>query len=178
MAKRPPLQTLIKRADSAQLRQLVGDLCRLSPENRRYVELLLSPGHEADPTEIIAAACKAIEKKFNTYGERVDLRGARKVVTDTVKVLRGFPLEAAEIKLVYVEIGTNFTLEYGDLYESFYDSLLSMLENFCRDIEREPGMHGYFAEHLQRLRRKARNIGWGYGDQVDFLVGRLADLTD
>jgi len=177
MAKRPSLQTLIKKADSARLRQLVNDLCRLSPENRRYAELSLRPAHEADPDEIIRVARKSIEKKFNTYDGRIDLRGARKVVTDTAKMLREFPLEAAEIKLIYVEIGTDFTLEYGDIYESFCVSLESMLESFCGGIEKEPGMYGYFTDRLGQLRQNTRNIGWGYGDQVDYLLGRLEGLV-
>ena len=37
-----------------------------------------------------------------------------------------------------MEVGTSVTEQYGDMYEGFYNSLVSMFESFCKDVAKHP----------------------------------------
>lgn len=51
----------------------------------------------------------------------------RKAISDYKKA-SGDEVGVLDIMVYYVEMGTKFTLEYGDIYEEFYDSLESMFK--------------------------------------------------
>lgn len=66
-----------------------------------------------------------------------------------------------------MENGTEFTREFGDINESFYNSLESVLSEMARMLLREsPESYPRFQERIQRLATLADGIGWGYGDAV------------
>jgi hypothetical protein len=45
-----------------------------------------------------------------------------------------------ELMLFYVENGVEFTNEYGDIDEEFYDKVTDMLEKFCNLLKTPEGM--------------------------------------
>lgn len=67
--------------------------------------------------------------------------------------------------LTYVECGTEFTLEYGDIDSGFYSSLTSVLQEMA-DLVRAEGRDYYprFRDRIQNLGTDTERIGWGYGD--------------
>jgi uncharacterized protein YicC (UPF0701 family) len=82
--------------------------------------------------------------------------------------------------LTYVENGTEFTHEFGDINESFYNSLESVLNEMAQLLTREgKELYPRFRERVQRLATLVDGIGWGYGDavrdQVYQLENELAD---
>ena len=79
-----------------------------------------------------------------------------------------------DLMLTYVESGTEFDLQFGDIDENFYNSLESVLYNFQELISNksEDYLH-HFKTRLIKLRNKASCIGWGYGDTVGDIIGEL-----
>ena len=82
--------------------------------------------------------------------------------------------------LTYVENGTQFTREFGDINEAYYNSLESVLREMTQLLRKEdPALYPQFRERVQRLDTHACHIGWGYGDylrdQVHLLETELAD---
>ena len=72
-----------------------------------------------------------------------------------------------DLMLTYVENGTEFTHEFGDINESFYNSLESVLEEMAQLSPGEGSEHyPQFRERIQRLTTHADHIGWGYGDAL------------
>ncbi len=67
--------------------------------------------------------------------------------------------------LTYVEKGTEFTRQFGDINEPFYNSLESVFDDMAQLLLHE-GVDFYplFQERIQHLTTHAKFIGWGYGD--------------
>jgi hypothetical protein len=82
----------------------------------------------------------------------------------------------AELLMTYVENGTRFTREFGDIDERFYDSMESALEELAallRGKARE--MYPQFRDRLARVEQMADGIGWGFHDFVGDVVGQLEE---
>jgi len=82
--------------------------------------------------------------------------------------------------LTFVENGTDFTLEFGDIDGPFYTNLAAVLSEMVKLLWQEgPELYPRFRERVVHLETHADHIGWGYGDdlreQVHFLEDELTD---
>jgi hypothetical protein len=76
--------------------------------------------------------------------------------------------------LTYVESGTRFTREYGDIDQSFYNSLDSVLIDVTELLIKEGAeLYPRFQDRLLKLEADASPIGWGYCDSVREVVELL-----
>lgn len=77
--------------------------------------------------------------------------------------------------LIYVEVGTKFTCEFGDIDSRFYDSLCSVLEEL-RKLLLDPAAEHYpaAAPRLAIIKLQTTDIGWGYGNVVSDVVDELS----
>ena len=110
---------------------LVKDLYEFSADNRDFL-------HARFQAEVASGAAleqyrgKIIEKFFPKRGfGKLRLGEARKAIRDYRKATGN--LEGTiDLLLTYVENGTQFTREFGDINEPFYNSLDSALEELVR----------------------------------------------
>lgn len=77
--------------------------------------------------------------------------------------------------LYYVTCGNDFTLEFGDIDESFYDSMESI---FARIIEtlvkrKDKTLASKFLPQLEVEFKRVEWMGWGYGDGLKELLDDL-----
>jgi len=99
---------------------------------------------------------------------------AKKVIAEYRKFtsdIRG----TLDLMLTYIERGHQFTLDFGDIDESFYITLENMWEHFAVELRRSPAkyeLYDQFKPRLMKMRRKS-DIGWGYGDTVRETVNEL-----
>lgn len=105
---------------------------------------------------------------------KLNLRDGRKAVSDYRKATHDI-YGTLELMLTYVEQGTRFTNEYGDIDEPFYNSLVSMLTAFVKLIHEHPEHYPDFRERLLKLVKASSHIGWGYGDDVGDIVGEIEE---
>ena len=78
--------------------------------------------------------------------------------------------------MTYVENGTRFTREYGDIDERFYSSVESALDELAALLRGEArGMYLQFRDRLARVEQMSDGIGWGFHDFVGDVVGRLEE---
>jgi hypothetical protein len=162
--------------DKAGLIGLVKDLYDASPENRTFLaSRFLALEDDGAALEVYRQQIIVHFFPKRGYGDR-NLREARKAITQ-YKRARGDVRGTVELMLTYVEAGTRFTNSYGDIDEAFYNSLLSVLADLTKMLKTPAGMKQYphFAARLDKLRRDARDIGWGYGDDV---VEEIKELED
>jgi hypothetical protein len=152
---------------------LVKDLYDASPDNRDF----LLARFQAD--EDIGAALekyrhKIVEQFFPARGDgKLKLAEARKAIRDYRKAT-GNLTGTIDLMLTYVENGTEFTHEFGDINESFYNSLESVLTEMAQLLMREgTELYPRFRERIRRLATLADGIGWGYGDAVRDQVYQL-----
>lgn len=179
-AKRPSIRSLLKDLEAAELQDLIVELCKLNPKSRQFLELHMLSSDAVSPEPVVEEAQAAIYERLYGRGQfpKLDLRGGRKVVTEYSKVLKDYPRHATELKLCYVEIGTEITKEFGDIDERFYTSMASMFERFCEDVKRYPSWYSTFALRIDDLLRDTRYIGWGYADDVHQATTALRAYID
>jgi len=78
--------------------------------------------------------------------------------------------------LLHLERGTEFTNDFGDIDEPFYNALETMLENaidLLLESSNPNALYERFDKRFQRLEREASGIGWGYADVVSEMIGDL-----
>ena len=159
--------------DKGALIGAIGDLYKLSAGNR---EFLAARFLSVQTGEMLETYRKRIVHEF--YPPRgmgnPKLHVARRAVADYRKAT-GNVVGALDLMLTYVETGTRFTNDFGDLWESFYSSMESMLDGIVDLLFKRPELYSEVnaAQRLWRLQRDAAGIGWGYGDYVNERVNEV-----
>jgi hypothetical protein len=106
---------------------------------------------------------------------KLKLGEARKAIRDYRKAT-GDLSGTAELLMTYVENGTRFTREFGDIDERFYSSVESALDELAallRGPVRE--LYPLFSARLATAEQMTDGIGWGFHDYVGDVVGRLEE---
>lgn len=167
--RKQALRAAVRRSEPAVTAKLVLDLCELNNDNRVFVEARLAV---SDP---LAEYKRRIDDAlypdiFSNKSLRVG--AARKAVAEYKKAT-GNPSGVLELMIYYVECGTAFTAEYGDVDEQFYDSLESMYDRFLIALEKtSPATKAAFRERAEGVVRRTEGIGWGF---YDYLADRFAE---
>jgi hypothetical protein len=161
--------------DKPALLALVKDLYEADAGSRDFIQARCQTGESGG--DVLEKYRRKIAEQFfpvHGYG-KLKLGEARKAIRDYRKAtgsIRG----TAELLITYVENGTRFTREYGDIDERFYRSLESALEELDALLRREgPELYPQFSERLARVDQMASGIGWGFGDFVAEVVAELED---
>jgi len=144
---------------------LLKGLYDTSAENRDFIAARLQAEDTAgDALENYRQ--KVIDPFFpgRGYGN-LKLGPARKAIRDYKKAT-GNLAGTADLLLTYVENGTEFTQQFGDINDAFYDSLCSALNELVELLLSGPELYPHFRNRLDKLGAHANGIGWGYGDFV------------
>jgi hypothetical protein len=152
---------------------LLKELFELSPENRSFLAARFLS--EQDP-QLIKAYRQRVTDPFcrkRGFGN-LDFANARKAIREYEKAtgdLKG----VIDLMLTFVESGTTFTREFGDMNERFYNGVESMLWEAMKRLRTRDGkaMYPAFAERLRAIAQAAYGIGWGFGDNVNAAVAEL-----
>jgi hypothetical protein len=169
------VRKVLVRGDPAEFIDLIKELYDASPANRDFLHARFAANPDDDSA--LRPYLKRITTQFypsRGYG-KLNLAEARRAIRDYRKAT-GNVAGTAELMLTYVENGTAFTCEYGDINSAFYSSLESVLGELvtllCTD-GRE--LYPRFRDRIQQLATHAGSIGWGYGD---FLREQVFNLKD
>lgn len=69
--------------------------------------------------------------------------------------------------LTYIENGTQFTCDFGDINVAYYNGLESVLGKMTELLLKEqPALYPQFQERIIQLGVYADRIGWGYGEAL------------
>jgi hypothetical protein len=154
---------------------LVKDLYDASPDNRDFLQARFQ-AEKNDGAALEKYRRRIVEQFFPARGDgKLKLAEARKAIRDYRKAT-GNLTGTIDLMLTYVENGTEFTWQFGDINESFYNSLESMLIELTELLlSRGSDLYPRFRERVQRLTAHADHIGWGYGDALWDYTGLLED---
>ena len=172
------IKPMLSGFSSPQLLGLVQDLYRLHAENASFMHArLLSDGTKKDHlTPYMTRIQLAISPK-QPWKQDVKLADGRKAISEFKKANDDIR-DTLTLMIYYVKCGNDFTLEFGDIDESFYDSLCSMFSSVVQTLLKQQDKE-LFTEFLPSLEadldRVDGKIGWGYPDE---LSEYLADLKD
>lgn len=152
---------------------LLKDLHDASPENRDFLRARFE-GDGEQGAALEEGRRKIVAQFFPPRGfGRAKLAEARKVIRAYSKAT-GNVAGTIELLLTYVENGTKYTCEYGDIDEPFYNSMESAateMEKLVRSEGRE--CYRPLRERIFAVASAADHIGWGYGDSMGAWAERM-----
>jgi hypothetical protein len=155
---------------------LVKDLYEASGSNRDFIQARCLT-QEAGGAVLTSYRLKIKEPFFPKRGEaKLKLGEARKAIREYRKAT-GHVAGVAELLMSYVEYGVEFTNEYGDIDERFYDSVESALEELATFLCHEGReLYPQFEGRLAAIERATQGIGWGFHDTIAGVVEELAHV--
>jgi hypothetical protein len=160
-----PIKKTLATHDRNALVTLVGELYALSAQNRDFLDARFAGGDSALPRykKIIHDALYPDVMS----ADPVSFRAAKKAIADYRKAL-GEASGIAELTVYAAECGNQFTCDFGDIDEGFYDSLIRMFESAAKLVTTlDPEAAKPFIVRLGVIVRKASRIGWGYYDSIE-----------
>jgi hypothetical protein len=166
----------LKEWPQSALMALNKDLYDSSPTNRDFLHARFQ-AEETGGAALETYRRKIIDQFFPQRGfGKLKLAEARKAIRDYRKAA-GNAAGTVELMLTFVENGTEFTLQFGDIDGPFYNHLASVLNEMVQLLCQDAELYPRFRERIVRLERHGGDLGWGYGDdlcaQVNFLEDEL-----
>lgn len=155
------LKKELKEFDQKELIQLIAELYKISDDVKHYVSNRFM-GEEA-----ILALYETTKKKIHNefFPERglgkLRLKEAKNAIS-SFKKLAGDHEKTVDLMLYYVELGTEYTLMYGDINATFYDSMISMYGKVTDACNEDEGLYRAFRDRLYAVVEATEDIGWGY----------------
>lgn len=181
MPARPPtIAALLKDLGADDLREVVAELCKLSPQNRVFVDLFLRGSDEVDTGAILDTLSAKLRACFLTRGDRPrrrpDLSEARRLVVEHERVAADHPAIAAEGALLYVEAAADYAAAVharsGFVQTATADAATRMFERFVRAALARPSLAERLLPRAEGLHGLDRRFG-------RFLVAlRSGDASD
>ncbi len=161
--------------DAVQFISLLKDLYDISAENRTFIAARVQ-GESSGDAVLHAYRERVIEPFFPKRGDaKLKLGEARKAIRDYRKATSDVA-GTAELLMTYVENGAQFTHQYGDIDERFYNSIESALDELASLLKgKGRALYPKFGERLAKVERLTSGIGWGFHDFVADVVAGLAD---
>jgi hypothetical protein len=92
---------------------------------------------------------------------------AKKAISDFSK-LKPSPEHEAELLIFLVENGCQFTYDYGDMWEGFYDSMVKNFEIALKFMQKH-NLLEKFQPNAERCVKWASPCGYGFADEIDDL---------
>lgn len=158
------LKKELKELDQKELIQIITELYKNSKEVKVYLSTMFL-GEEA-VNDLYEKTKKAIEDEFfpdRGFG-KLRLAEAKKAIT-TFKKITNDEIKTIDLMIFYVELGTEYTVTYGDISERFYTSMESMYEKVLTSCNEE--MFTFFNDRLVGILEASNGIGWGYHDSLE-----------
>jgi len=158
------IRAVLKKAGHKDLMKLVGDLYALRQENQDFLHArFLKDASTLVPyKETIEHYISPAEPWKNP----VKLSLARKAIRDYRKAA-GDPEGLAELMLFYAECGVSFTLEFGDIDEAFYSSVVSVFSDGLMMLNRcEQDVVDKLLPRYKGVVLSTADMGWGFYESL------------
>ena len=156
------LKESIASLDKSELIQLIASLYKLSKGNRDFLHARFSIGD--DPIVFYKKVIEDCMFPDVMKNKPIQISTAKKAINDYSKAVADAKGEA-DLMTYFVECGNKFTVEFGDINEDFYDSLLRMYHRAIKKVLTLPDEEQReFRERLRTIMITSDGIGWGYHD--------------
>lgn len=166
----------------AQLKKSLADL-----DSKQLTDLICTLYKENDPAKKMLNLRfqdpSYEETLFEEYKEKMDKiihprrgpldvdfkAGALRSLISEFKKLHPSIQNILKLQMFFVSGALEFTIEYGDIDEPFYDSLCSMYETVATTLKKQNDLKlfQYFQPELEEDIQIARNFGWGVEDYLE-----------
>ena len=141
--------------------KLAGNMYNINKQIKEYCDNLATPNPAGNLNKYKNLVFDAF---YPSRGDKLKIGDGRKAIANFKKLKP--PVEhIADIMLYYTEMGVEFTCEFGDIDEKFYDS---MENNFMKTLE-----YMHKNNLLEQFKGRCRNVvdatvntGWGFHDTL------------
>ena len=158
----------LKKLDKDKLVDMIADLYKKNKSVKEYFDFYINPNEQ----ELFAKyKDKVYEAFYPKRGDRLKLSEGKKAITD-FKNLEASRELLAELMLVYVETGVEFTKEYGDIDEPFYNSIASVYYQALKLMNKEKILP-MFADRAKTIVAATRHFGWGFYDELSSIYAEF-----
>lgn len=166
------IRTIVSGHSKPALIGLVQELYSLSAENQNYIHAKFELGDSLKHYKTLIR-----DAIYPDRNHPIRLSEARKAISQYKKAV-GDPLGELELMVYYVECGNQLTLDFGDIDEPFYNSMISMFANVVKKLQScDESTNRRFVPRLHTVVQSADGIGWGYHDNLsDIFYGAFAEF--
>lgn len=175
MAKTRPTWTDVKaklaESDRPGLVSLIQDLYRANEENRLFLHARFGLGEDSlEPYK------KALDRWLwpdVLRNQNASAAKAKQVIASYRKAA-GEPAGLGELMTFYCEQAIGFCLDVGYEDQSYLDALVNMFGGAIEGVSQLPsGDRKVLLDRLARVRKLSHDIGYGVGDDMDYLMATL-----
>lgn len=156
------LKKLLVTMDKSEIISLVLEMYDTKKEIKEYLDYYVTP-NEKEKFEKYKKIIQA-EYSLTTHFPKTRLSVAKKAISDFSKLNPSPELEA-ELMIFLVECGCQFTYNYGDMSEGFYDG---MYNNFVKALKfmKKNSLLKIFRPNVERCVKWASPCGYGFADDI------------
>ncbi len=151
----------LKKLDKDKLIDLVADLYKNNKSVKEFFDFYVNP----DERQLLE---KYKEKVFEAFypkrGYNYKLKDGKKAISDFKKLGTSIGL-LADLMLFYVETGVQFTNDFGDINEAFYNSLATTFVDSLT-LMRKENLLDNFEDRVEKVVDDTNGIGWGFHDYL------------
>ncbi len=151
----------LKKLDKNKLIDLVADLYKKNKSVKELLDFYVNPNEKE---LFFKYKDKVYEAFYPKRGDRFKLSDGKKAISDFKKFEASNEL-LSELMLFYVETGVQFTNEFGDIDEPFYNSIASVYSNALTLMNKENILDN-FADRAKKIVDDTSGIGWGFNDDL------------
>ena len=161
------LKNILKKQSREEIIELLLDSYKASAQVKEYITVKY--GNQDTIEQIFEAYKNKIKDVFFPKSMRAQFKiGEAKIIVNYFKKLCSDEKLVIDLMLYYVEMGVEFTNTYGDINESFYNSVEAMYQSVVDSINKHKNSEIF---NLLRKRLKAivddtSEIGWGFHDNL------------
>ena len=156
-----------------ELIELILELAKNCPQAKEFLTIKLSAREFA--IEILEKYKQKVKHEFypkRGFG-RLNLSEAKKAISDFRKICPN-KIMSIDIMLFYVENCVEFTSDFGDINEAFYNSAASVFAELVKEINScDEEMYDIFAERIESVVANAIE-GWGFKDELSGIYYEIA----
>jgi len=169
------VKTRLEALDRSGLVGLVHDLYEANTANRRFLQARLLPSPNAVEKYRRLVADAVFPDPFSR--RRVSLRDGTAAITE-YRRSTGDVAGTVDLMLTFIEAGTEQAADLGYGDEHYFAALENKVDDVAKSWPALPAEARTKAlVRLEWVQKRAKDIGWGYGDHVDDVVGRLRIST-
>lgn len=150
-----------------ELINLLKELSKFRKENKEFLKQKLNG------KENIKETIKYYKEKINLAFDfnKLSIKNAKQAINDFKKISKEDE-HLIELMVYYVETGTKFERETGDLWEAFYTSIENMFKNCIKILNKNKNLIPLYEKRLEKIIKISCD---GYGHR-DILEEMLEDL--
>ena len=165
------IKKAVKDCERDECIELILEIAQSCPQAREFLTLRFTENQD----DILEKYKQKVKHEFfpsRGFG-RLNLREAKKAISDFKKLCADKNM-VIDLMLFYVENCVEFTNDYGDISEAFYNSAESVYSQVVEEVN-IAGISAYqkFANRLEAVVKNTSGIGWGFHDCLQEIYNEL-----